>query len=537
MRMLLLADESVTVQRVIALTFAEQDIQIVSVSDGRQAMEQMASQRPDIVLAGTSLPQVSGYDLARYMRGSADLKDVPVLLLSGAFETVDDARLRESGASGILEKPVEPTVVIGRVKELLGLKSEDKPAAPAGRLFTPATPQAKPLAPPPPSVTHTQGAPSKWDQLRRDTGLEPDARSFEDASSRAQGYGQTLDAAFDSLDQQLASPIPSGGNGPHSNTGAGHKAPRNPAGPLGPAPAGFDSRPTAKAPSLGEQSGNNPVYEVDDDWFGDQESKARADAKAGRRPSAETPSAATPDAPVYEVDEDWFREQDRARMARTAEREQLAAEMGIRDVDLTAVTSPSVDDRTPPAPAADAPSSTQPSTPSASAPMPPAGIKVVTPEITPAMLDQIAGRVAERLSASAFGEQLRQAMTAVMRETIDQTIADTVRPIVAETSERVVREVVAETSERVVREVVSEIADRAVRDAVSQSVERAVPDVVAQTTERVVRDTVPAAAERVVREVVSVTSDRAVREVISETSERLVRDEIERIKSRSKSHL
>ena len=65
MRTLLLADESITVQRVIALTFAEQDIQVVSVPDGRQAMEKMAAQKPDIVLAGTSLPHVSGYDLRR----------------------------------------------------------------------------------------------------------------------------------------------------------------------------------------------------------------------------------------------------------------------------------------------------------------------------------------------------------------------------------------------------------------------------------------------------------------------------------------
>ena len=128
MRTLLLADDSITVQRVIALTFADEQIQVVACGNGQQAIERMAAQRPDIVLAGTSLPQVSGYDLARFMRGNADLKDVPVLLLSGAFETVDDARLAASGANGVIEKPVEPNNVIGRVKELLGLKMESRPA-------------------------------------------------------------------------------------------------------------------------------------------------------------------------------------------------------------------------------------------------------------------------------------------------------------------------------------------------------------------------------------------------------------------------
>jgi CheY-like chemotaxis protein len=136
MRTLLLADDNITVQRVIALTFAAEDIQVVSCNDGQQAMERMAAQPPDIVLAGTSLPTMNGYDLARFIRNQPELASIPVLLLSGAFENIDEARVVSSGASGVIEKPVEPNNVIGRVKELLGLKSEAKPAAP-GRLITP----------------------------------------------------------------------------------------------------------------------------------------------------------------------------------------------------------------------------------------------------------------------------------------------------------------------------------------------------------------------------------------------------------------
>ena len=75
MRTLLLADDSITVQRVIALTFAETERSASSPSsDGQQAIEQMAAQRPDIVLAGTTMPQISGYDLAQFMRGQPALQ-------------------------------------------------------------------------------------------------------------------------------------------------------------------------------------------------------------------------------------------------------------------------------------------------------------------------------------------------------------------------------------------------------------------------------------------------------------------------------
>ena len=68
MRTLLLADDNVTVQRVIALTFAQGPVRIVTASDGQQAMDRVATDSPDIVLAGTTLPQVNGYELSRFVR-------------------------------------------------------------------------------------------------------------------------------------------------------------------------------------------------------------------------------------------------------------------------------------------------------------------------------------------------------------------------------------------------------------------------------------------------------------------------------------
>lgn len=97
---LLLADDSVTTQRVIALTFAEESFRVVTASDGQQALDAMTGPPPDIVLASTVLPRISGYDLARQMQGSAALRSVPVLLLSGAFESVDAAQLEASDARG-----------------------------------------------------------------------------------------------------------------------------------------------------------------------------------------------------------------------------------------------------------------------------------------------------------------------------------------------------------------------------------------------------------------------------------------------------
>ena len=126
---LLLADDSVTIQRVIELTFADEDIDVVAVSDGDQAIARLDSVPPDIVLVDVGMPGKTGYEVAAYMKQSPRLSHIPVVLLTGAFEPVDAARAAGAGCDGVLAKPFEPQQVIGRVKELLG-----RPTRPIGSL-------------------------------------------------------------------------------------------------------------------------------------------------------------------------------------------------------------------------------------------------------------------------------------------------------------------------------------------------------------------------------------------------------------------
>ena len=120
---LLLADDSVTIQRVIELTFADEDIQVTAVSDGEQAIQRLETAPPDIVLADIGMPGRNGYEVARFIKQSPSLAHIPVLLLTGAFEPVDQARASEAGCDGVLAKPFEPQLVIGRVKDLLARRS------------------------------------------------------------------------------------------------------------------------------------------------------------------------------------------------------------------------------------------------------------------------------------------------------------------------------------------------------------------------------------------------------------------------------
>lgn len=119
---LLLADDSVTIQKVIELTFADEDIQVVAVNNGRQAIEMIPHEKPNIVLADVGMPERDGYEVAAFIKGRPDLAHIPVLLLTGAFEPIDEGRARAAGCDGVLVKPFEPQMVINRVKDLIAGK-------------------------------------------------------------------------------------------------------------------------------------------------------------------------------------------------------------------------------------------------------------------------------------------------------------------------------------------------------------------------------------------------------------------------------
>jgi CheY-like chemotaxis protein len=136
---LLVADDSPTTHRLVGLTFTPQGIDVVSVSDGEQARELVKARRPDLVLAGTTLPRVDGYELAEFIRTDPSLAGVPVLLLASPFDAVDKERVRRAGAAGVLVKPLDPDAAVKWVKDLLASAVRPDPSASPSPGISPAT--------------------------------------------------------------------------------------------------------------------------------------------------------------------------------------------------------------------------------------------------------------------------------------------------------------------------------------------------------------------------------------------------------------
>jgi len=116
---LLLADDSITIQKVIGITFANEDYELAIVDNGDAALEKARSLRPDLILADVFMPGKNGYELCAAIKQDPLLQRTPVLLLSGTFEPFDEEKARDAGADSWIAKPFESQALIDRVEELL----------------------------------------------------------------------------------------------------------------------------------------------------------------------------------------------------------------------------------------------------------------------------------------------------------------------------------------------------------------------------------------------------------------------------------
>jgi CheY-like chemotaxis protein len=122
-----LADDSITIQKVVELTLSEEDFEVTAFGDGESALDAARKAAPDIILADIVMPRMDGYQLSQAIKQDPALKNIPVLLLAGTFENFDPGLAALSLADGHIIKPFESSDLINKVKELVERKARMAP--------------------------------------------------------------------------------------------------------------------------------------------------------------------------------------------------------------------------------------------------------------------------------------------------------------------------------------------------------------------------------------------------------------------------
>src|SRR3954470_18362773 len=150
---ILLADDSITIQKVVELTFSDGDYEVTAVNNGAKAIQKLAEMRPDIILSDIIMPEKNGYEVCEYVKSHPEYRNIPVILLTGTFEPFDPDRADKAGCDAVVTKPFESQSLIHKVEELI---EHARSQAPAGAAPAPApTPVPAAAAPPADSLFAT----------------------------------------------------------------------------------------------------------------------------------------------------------------------------------------------------------------------------------------------------------------------------------------------------------------------------------------------------------------------------------------------
>jgi CheY-like chemotaxis protein len=127
---ILIADDSVTIQKAFAMTFAGEDVIVTAARSADEGLALARQARPDLIVADGAMHGRTGYDLCSQVRADAALRGVPVYILASSQQPYDEARGQGAGADGHLLKPWDTTAFIEKVYAAAGGTSA-QPAAPA----------------------------------------------------------------------------------------------------------------------------------------------------------------------------------------------------------------------------------------------------------------------------------------------------------------------------------------------------------------------------------------------------------------------
>jgi CheY-like chemotaxis protein len=117
---ILVADDNSNIQKMVGLALKDQGIDVVAVGNGEAAVRKISDIRPDLVLADVFMPVRNGYEVCQYVKSDSTLAHIPVILLVGAFDPLDEQEAQRVGADGVLKKPfVPPDPLISMVKSAL----------------------------------------------------------------------------------------------------------------------------------------------------------------------------------------------------------------------------------------------------------------------------------------------------------------------------------------------------------------------------------------------------------------------------------
>jgi chemosensory pili system protein ChpA (sensor histidine kinase/response regulator) len=114
--LILVVDDSITVRRVTQRLLKREGYRVTLASDGLDALEKLQEEKPTVVLSDIEMPRMDGFDLARNIRADAQLRDLPIIMITSRIAGKHREHAKELGVDHYLGKPYSEDELLGLVR-------------------------------------------------------------------------------------------------------------------------------------------------------------------------------------------------------------------------------------------------------------------------------------------------------------------------------------------------------------------------------------------------------------------------------------
>jgi len=120
MAKILIADDSDMMRKIAKMTIEKGGYQVVEASNGAQAVELAQKELPQLILLDAEMPEMDGWEASKAIKANPATSSIPVLLCTGHDLSGEEDQLKESGISGYVTKPYNPSQMLAKIKETIG---------------------------------------------------------------------------------------------------------------------------------------------------------------------------------------------------------------------------------------------------------------------------------------------------------------------------------------------------------------------------------------------------------------------------------
>jgi len=117
---ILVVDDEIQLVEMLKMRLEANGYEALTAYDGREALEKVRNQNPDLILLDLMLPKMDGYKVCRMLKFDKKYKNIPIIIFTARVQESDKEKGSQVGADAYIIKPFEPQVLLSKIKELLG---------------------------------------------------------------------------------------------------------------------------------------------------------------------------------------------------------------------------------------------------------------------------------------------------------------------------------------------------------------------------------------------------------------------------------